>query len=132
MNNGANPKSQINGFSTNLIKISIIGIRLTKDCNSLIEGVNRGRSIVELQPPLWGMAPSLSPPHMWALLGALWLMIHSAGLCFSSISPSIDIQTQQKLSSASDQELMDSSSTTVVYLLGICTPLGWISYFLYK
>ena len=78
MNNGANPKSQINGFSTDLIEISLIGTRLTRDCNSLTEGANQGRSRVELQPPLWGIMPSLSPPHVWALLGALWLMIHSA------------------------------------------------------
>ena len=79
MNNGANPKSQISGFSTDLIEMSLISTRLTRFDKSLIEGGDQGRSRVELQPLLWGIAPSLSPPHVWALLGALWLMIHLAG-----------------------------------------------------
>ena len=78
MNNGANPKSSINGFSTDLIEISLIGTRLTRDCNSLTKGANQGRLRVELQPPLSGIVPSLSPPHVWALLEPLWLMIQSA------------------------------------------------------
>ena len=79
MNNGANPKSQINGFSTDLIEINLISTKLTRSDKSLTEGGDLGGSRVELQLPLWGIAPSLSPPHVWALLGALWLMIQSAG-----------------------------------------------------
>ena len=62
-----------------MIEISLVGTRLTVSDKSLIKGGDQGRSRVELQPPLWGIAPSLSPPHVRALLGALWLMIHSAG-----------------------------------------------------
>ena len=80
MNNGANPKSYLNGFSTDLIEISLIGTRLIRDCNSLTEGANHDRSRVELRPPLWGIAPSLSPPHVWALLEALWIDVSVCGL----------------------------------------------------
>ena len=122
MNNGANPKSQINGFTTDLIEISLIGTRLTRSDKSLIEGSDLGGARVELQIPLWGITPSLSPPYVWALLGALWLMIHSVGRCVSSINPPIDIRTHQRLSSASYQALMDSPSAAVVCFLGIPPP----------
>ena len=72
-----NPK--INEFSTDLIEISLIGTRLTGSDKYLTEGGDMGGSVVELQPPLWEIMLSLSPSHVWALLGALWLMIHSAG-----------------------------------------------------
>ena len=75
MNNGANPKSKISGFSADMIEISLIGTKLTRSNISLTGGCDQGRSRVELQPPLWGIAPFLSPPHVWALLEALWLMI---------------------------------------------------------
>ena len=38
------------------------------------------RSRVELQHLLWGIAPSLSPPHVWALLKALWVDVSVCGL----------------------------------------------------
>ena len=79
MNNGANPKFQINGFSTDLIEINLIGTILTRYDNSFTKGGDLGGSRVELYTPLWGIAPSLSPPHVWALMGALWLMIQLAG-----------------------------------------------------
>ena len=79
MNNGANPKSQINGFSTDLIEISLIGTRLNGYDKSLTEGGDLGGSRVELQLPLWEIVPSFSLQKVWALLGALWLMIHSTG-----------------------------------------------------
>ena len=73
MNNGANPKSYINGFSTDLIEISLIGTRLTRDCNFLTEMANQGKSRIELQPPLWGIASSLSLLHTcrlyWKICG---------------------------------------------------------------
>ena len=80
MNNGANPKSQISGFSTDLIETSLIDTILTGSNKSLTEGGDLDRSRVELQPPLWGIAPSLSPPHMWALLEAPWIDVSVCGL----------------------------------------------------
>ena len=79
MNNGANLKYQINEFSIDLIEISLIDTRLTGSDKSLTKGGDLGGSRVELQLPSWGIARSLSPPHVWALLGALWLMIQSEG-----------------------------------------------------
>ena len=71
MNNGANPKSKISGFSTDLTEINQIWSRLTGSDKSLTEGGDLNRSRVDLQHPLWGISPSLSPPHLWALLEAL-------------------------------------------------------------
>ena len=47
MNNGANPKSYINGFSTDLIQISLIGTRLTRFDKSLTEGVWKLNLVLE-------------------------------------------------------------------------------------
>ena len=77
MNNGANPKSYINGFSTNLIEINLIGTRWNGSNKSLTGGGDLGGSRVELQLPLWGISPSLSPPHVWAHLDEFWWMLQS-------------------------------------------------------
>ena len=52
MNNGANPKCQISGFSTDLIEISLIDTRLNRSDKSLTEGGDLGGFRVELQLPL--------------------------------------------------------------------------------
>ena len=72
MNNGANPKSKISGFSVDLIEISEICTRLTESNKSLTEGSDLGGSRVELQLPLWVISPSLSPPHVLAHLDEFW------------------------------------------------------------
>ena len=46
---------------------------MTGSDTSLTKGDDLDRSRVDLQHPLWGIVPSLSPPHMWALLEALWI-----------------------------------------------------------
>ena len=79
MNNGANPKSQISGFSADLIEISQICTRLTGSNKSLTEGGDMVGSRVEFQLPLWGISPSLSPPHVWAHLDEFWWMLQSTG-----------------------------------------------------
>ena len=74
MNNGANLESYISGFSVDLIEISQIWTKMTGSDKSLTEGGDLDRSRVELQHPLWGIAPSLSPPHVgssgWVLVDA--------------------------------------------------------------
>ena len=56
-----------------MIEISLISTRLTVSDKSLTEGGDLDSSRVDLQHPLWGITPSLSPPHVWALLEALWI-----------------------------------------------------------
>ena len=45
---------------------------MTGSDKSLTKGGDQIRSKVDLRYSLWGIAPSLSPPHMWDLLGAMW------------------------------------------------------------
>ena len=80
----------------------------------------------------WEFHPPLSPPHVSAHLDEFWWMLQSTGWGVSQISPLIDSCTQWDSDLAqldTYQALMDSPSAIVVYLLGICTPLGWISFF---
>ena len=81
-----------------MIEISIIGTTLTISDKSLTEGGDLDRSKVELQHHLWGIAPSLSPPHVWDLLEALWIDVSAQSaprligrLSGSSVQLQIDI-----------------------------------------
>ena len=76
MNNGENPKSHISGFSADLIEISQIWTRLTRSDKSLTEGGDQIRSRVDLQHPLWGISPSLSPPHVFGSSG--WVLVDAS------------------------------------------------------
>ena len=58
----------------------------------------------------------------WKLCG---LMCQSVGWCVNSINPPIEKLAQFSFRST----LIDSPSAVVVCLLGICAPLGWISFF---
>ena len=81
-----------------------------------------------------GISPSLSPQHVLAHLDEFWWMLQSTHWGVSQISSLIDNCTQWDIDLAqldTNQALMDSPSAYLVYLLGICTPLGWISWFLY-
>ena len=55
-------------------------MRLTGSDKSLTEGGDLDRSKVEIQHPLWGIAPSLCSPHVWDLLEALWIDVSVCGL----------------------------------------------------
>ena len=46
----------------------------------MTEGGDLDRSRVDLRHPLWGITPSLSPPHVWDLLEALWIDVSVCGL----------------------------------------------------
>ena len=78
MNNGANPKS------VDTQPIWLKSIRSGADwldlTNPLLkEGIKSG-SRADLQWSSWGIAPSLSPPHVWTLLDALWTDVSVYGL----------------------------------------------------
>ena len=54
------------------------------------------RSRVELQHPLWGIAPFLSPPHVWDLLEALWIDVSVSGLmCQLNQSPDWQVDSME-------------------------------------
>ena len=132
MNNGANPKYYISGFSTDLIEISQIWTTLTGSDKSLTEGGDLDRSRVELQHPFWEILSFLSPPHVWAHLDEFWWMLQSTGVGVSPISSSIDSCTHWDSYLAHldiDHALMDSPSATMVYLLGICAPWAGSPFF---
>ena len=62
---------------------------MTRSDKSLTEGGDQIRSRVDLQYSLWGIAPSLSPPHVWTLLDAVWTDVSVYGLmCQLNQAPS--------------------------------------------
>ena len=48
--------------------------------NPMTEGGDLDRSRVDIRHPLWGIVPSLSPPHVWDILEALWINVSVCGL----------------------------------------------------
>ena len=126
MNNGANPKSYISGFSANLIEISQIWSRLTGSDKSLTEGGDQIKSKLILSI-LYGEfhPPSLLKTFL-AHLDEFWWMLQSIDWGVSQISPPIDSCTQWDSDLAQldiDQALMDSPSADFIWFHeDLCPP----------
>ena len=58
----------------------LILLKSARSDKSFIEGGYLDRFRVEVQHPLWGIVPSLSPAHVWDLLEALWIDVSICGL----------------------------------------------------
>ena len=77
---------------------------------------------------LWGIAPSLSPPHVWTLLDALWDDVSVYGLmCQLNQAPDWQVVSVQL------QFCIDELSISWFHLIpwGIVPPLGWMACKLY-
>ena len=85
------------GIFSNLTEINLIGLGLTESDNSLTEGGDLGWSRSAPHHAILGIVPSLSPPHVWALLVEFWWMLQLAGWGVRQINSSIDGCTQWDL-----------------------------------
>ena len=91
---------------------------LTGSDNYLTEEDDLGWSGSAQQHAILGIAPSLSPPHVWVHLDEFWWMLQLAGWGVSPISTPIDSCTQWDL----DQAQIDSTYSYNLSLLGNCAP----------
>ena len=55
-----------------MTEINQIWSRLTRSDKSLTEGGDKIRSRVDIEHPLWGISPSLSPQQVLAHLDEFW------------------------------------------------------------